>query len=439
MELITVKLVDVYPLEDEYGNQFASRDYSKPENKAYVQELAKSMRAKGQPDEPIVVVRDGGIYRIKAGNSRVMAMRELGTKECLAFVDDEDTPQSILETVIRTDVKKKYENLEMSRFVQQLFLFNKDDVSVSETTGIEKKNVGRIRRAVKVVKDASEDMTLDRLLAIEEFADDPEAVEVLTNCTEDSWRWKVEGLRRKRKNAELIAELEAEVARLAEDGDIVLFEDEAAAEEAGYANAWISVPSVGTLNSMRAQYPDYAYTWMQGYEGKVLRMFKKKDGSDEVDPAEMEEAARLSEICTDVLADADAWYGGIVASGDAAKCGRVSEMCADAFRQEVMVDYHNDWKSIDNDDSPFRDACEMPLSAADYALGWLTWSPEDELTARQFLEMKKGGANHRTRDDALYMLDFLEVLAESGYPGNKDAMEIMGVLEDYRDGGDEGE
>ena len=81
----------------------------------------------------------------------------------------------------------------------------------------------------------------------------------------------------------------------------------------------------------------------------------------------------------------------------------------------------------------------MPLSAADYALGWLTWSPEDELTARQFLEMKKGGANYRTRDDALYMLDFLEVLAESGYPGNKDAMEIMGVPEDYRDGGEEDE
>ena len=53
--------------------------------------------------------------------------------------------------------------------------------------------------------------------------------------------------------------------------------------------------------------------------------------------------------------------------------------------------------------------------------------------------MKKHGANHRTRDDALYMLDFLEVLAESGYPGNKDAMEIMGVLEDYRDGGEKDE
>ena len=82
---------------------------------------------------------------------------------------------------------------------------------------------------------------------------------------------------------------------------------------------------------------------------------------------------------------------------------------------------------------------ECPLSAADYALGWLTWSPEDELTARQFVEMKKRVTNHRTRDAVLYMLDFLEVLAESGYPGNKDAVEIMGVLEDYRDGGEEDE
>ena len=430
MELAIVRTEDVYPDESNPRQDFGDID-------ALAESFDLNPERPGEPFTPPLLVRDGGIYRIVDGERRYRALVKRKAETFTANVCDSLDEADVVMAMLATDDKLKLTELERSRGAQRMLLLGVDPAKVDKT--VRKKGAAKVKRAMSIVDDAALDMSFDRLLAIDEFADDPEAVEVLTNCTEDSWRWKVEGLKRKRKNAELIAELEAEVARLAEDGYIVLFEDEAAAEEAGYANAWISVPSVGTLNSMRAQYPDYAYTWMQGYEGKVLRMFKKKDGGDEVDPAEMEEAARLSEICTDVLADADAWYGGIVAAGDAAKCGRVSEMCADAFRQEVMVDYDNEWKSIDNDDSPFRDACEMALSAADYALGWLAWAPGGELTARQFLEMKKDGANHRTRDNALYMLDFLEVLAESGYPGNKDAMEIMGVLEDYRDGGEKDE
>ena len=66
-------------------------------------------------------------------------------------------------------------------------------------------------------------------------------------------------------------------------------------------------------------------------------------------------------------------------------------------------------------------------------------APSGVLSARQFVEIKRGGADNRTRDEALGMLDFLDALAESGYPGNKEAMELMAVLEEYRDGDEEGE
>jgi len=80
MQIERVRIEDVYPVEDEYGNQYLSRDYSLKENQRYIEELAASFDQKtGEPNEPPVLVRDGGIYRIKAGNTRIMAMRSLGT------------------------------------------------------------------------------------------------------------------------------------------------------------------------------------------------------------------------------------------------------------------------------------------------------------------------------------------------------------------------
>lgn len=111
LQIERVRVADVLPLVDEYGNEFLNRDYSLDVNKAYVAELAASFKD-GEPDEPIVVVRDGDVFRIKAGNSRVRAMKELGTEECWAIVDDEGTEQAINETVVRTNTKKKYEAVE---------------------------------------------------------------------------------------------------------------------------------------------------------------------------------------------------------------------------------------------------------------------------------------------------------------------------------------
>lgn len=208
----TVSIDDVFPLFDEFGNDLATRDYSIKENQTYVDELARSMRLTGIPDEMVTLVRDGGIYRIKAGNSRVMAMRKLGTKTFPAIVEDESTQKAVLETVIRTNTKKKYEAVEESRFVRQLAMFG-DDEYVSEVSGIEVEKVAKIRRAAEVVSDAADDMSLFRLAVIGEFADDPEAVEALTNCTEREYQTiakRLEARRKKEQGAsELAHELEA--------------------------------------------------------------------------------------------------------------------------------------------------------------------------------------------------------------------------------------
>lgn len=425
MELAVVRTEDVYPDESNPRQDFGDID-------ALAESFDLNPERPGEPFTPPLLVRDGGIYRIVDGERRYRALVKRGTESFTANVCETLDEADVVMAMLATDDKLKLTELELSRGAQRMLMLGVDPAKVDKT--VRRKGAAKVKRAMAVVDEAALGMSFDRLLAIDEFADDPDAVEALKNCDEKDWRWKAAALSRKRKDAELLAELEDELARLAEDGSIVLFEDEAAAEEAGYANTWIGVSSVGTLEAMRAQYPDRAYAWRQEGGRRALRMFKKQEEGDVVDPAEMEEGVRLSEICSDVLSDADSWYGGIVSGGDAAKCGRVSEMCADAFKRGVMVDYDNSWDAIDNDDSPFRDACEFVLSAADYALGWLAWAPSDELTARQFIEVKRGGASYRTRDDALGLLDFLDTLAESGYPGNKEAMELMAVLEGYRDG-----
>lgn len=212
----TVKVEDIYPLEDEYGNDMATRDYSLEVNQKYVEELADSFGPGGTPDELITLVRDKGIYRVKAGNSRVRAMELLGTKECQAIVEDIDgeeaRAQAIVETVVRTNVKKKYEALEESSFVRQLHMFG-DDQYVSEVSGIEVEKVAKVRRAVEIVDDAADDMSLLHLIAIAEFADDEDAVEILTKCEEKDFQRVYDGLVRRRVAKRLREEVEAALAK----------------------------------------------------------------------------------------------------------------------------------------------------------------------------------------------------------------------------------
>ena len=213
---------DVYPWEDEYGNQILSRDYTTRENRRYVAELARSMRARGVPDEMVQLSRDGGIYRIVSGNSRVRAMRELGTRRFDAIVlDDVEADEAVrraVEAAVRTNTKKKYEATELSGYVQQLAMFAGDEY-VADAAGIEAEQVARVRRARRVVGDDGDGYTIERMCAIAEFGDDPGAVEALTKCPEREIAYQVARLRQ-------LAEDEARAAEvrdaLQEAGIVVL-------------------------------------------------------------------------------------------------------------------------------------------------------------------------------------------------------------------------
>lgn len=276
----TVSIEDVYPLQDEYGNDLATRDYEAKANKAYVKELAESMRAKGVPDEMPVLVRDGGIYRIKSGNSRVMAMRLLGTKRFPAVVEDESTEQAVLETVIRTNTKKKYEDVEESRFVRQLALFGTDEY-VAEVTGMAVEKAAKVRKGAELADDAAEDMSLLRLMAIADFEGDPMAVELLKNCSEKEFPAVEKELRQK-------AEREAKAAAIKEaiEGAGIEVADSA-------PKGWVYAGHVGSPEHDLSDGEGCIAkpcTWGVGYE------LYRAPGAAPADPEEEERKRRKAEL-----------------------------------------------------------------------------------------------------------------------------------------------
>ena len=200
--LIRVKVADLHTPRDKYGNEFPSREFDQQVNKDYVQELADSFRANGEPDvELSLVPREEGGYYVADGQSRMHAMQLLGTEECWGVVDDGATVQDVIETIMRTNKKKKYEPTEESRVVQQLAAFG-DDAYVSEVASIDVDKAARVRRAREIIGERAEQLSLDRLYVVPDFADDEEAVGKLIDASEDAWRRIADNLKRDRDRRE---------------------------------------------------------------------------------------------------------------------------------------------------------------------------------------------------------------------------------------------
>lgn len=202
MQLEVVNIEDVYPDENNPRQKFDGID-----------ELAESFELNkerpGEPFTPPILVRDGGIYRIVDGERRYKALKKRRKTSFTANVCDDMDEANTLMAMLATDNKQPLSELEKSRGVQQMLLLGVDPVQVDKTT--KGTHAKRIKRAMDRVQDAAEDMTLDRLLAIDEFSDDPEVVEKLTNCSQKAWEHIADSARRERKTKKRMAEVKAEL------------------------------------------------------------------------------------------------------------------------------------------------------------------------------------------------------------------------------------
>ena len=131
------------------------------------------------------------------GERRYRAMKQRKLAKFTANVC-EDFDEATLVAAMATDDKQPLSDIEKSRGVQQMLLLGVDPASVDKATRTKGK-AKRVNHAMVLVDDAAEDMSLDRLLAIDEFADDKQAIKVLTNCTEKEWPKIADHLRTKKK------------------------------------------------------------------------------------------------------------------------------------------------------------------------------------------------------------------------------------------------
>lgn len=188
MQLEVVNIEDVYPDENNPRKTFEG-----------IEDLAKSFdlntERPGEPFTPPILVRDGGIFRIVDGERRYRALKLNRKQTFTANVCDDLDEVNTLMAMLATDNKQPLSAIEKSRGVQQALLLGVDPVKVDKTT--KGAHARRIKKAMELVDDAAEDMSLDRLLAIEEFSEHPGIVNKLTNCREKDWE-KIADYERKR-------------------------------------------------------------------------------------------------------------------------------------------------------------------------------------------------------------------------------------------------
>lgn len=203
MNLEVVSIDDVYPNENNPRKKFEG-----------IKELAASFdlnkERPGEPFIPPILVRDGGIYHIVDGERRYRAMQSRKLSKFTANVCDDFDEANALVAAMATDDKQPLSDIEKSRGVQQMLLLGVDPKSVDKATRAKGKAI-RVNHAMLLVDDAAEDMSLDRLLTIDEFADDKQAVERLTNCTEKEWPKIADRLRTKKKRIADYAALRKEI------------------------------------------------------------------------------------------------------------------------------------------------------------------------------------------------------------------------------------
>lgn len=174
---------ELLPVEDVYPNPRHYRDI----NPEYVQLLAASIEVVGQL-EPIRVWRDGNIFIVDAGHHRLAAAKHLGMSTIRAEIAEADDM-----AMVGSNLHAPESELEKSRGTQLLLATGVAPETAAAVVGADPLTVTRASIGYKLVGDpvAAEDMSLDRLATIEEFRDDPDVVEMLTNAAESEWRKKL--------------------------------------------------------------------------------------------------------------------------------------------------------------------------------------------------------------------------------------------------------
>lgn len=166
-----------------------------------LQALARSIEATGgQPVCPIVVVPDGGVYRIVDGERRWRAMRELGAERVDCVVVDGYDDADELVAMMATDDKKRLTEEERARGTQRMLRL---DVPEGRAAGALGATAEGVRRARRVVRDAPEQADLGVMIAAADESFSEEERKAVLGCASDELAEAKAGQIRRRHRAEV--------------------------------------------------------------------------------------------------------------------------------------------------------------------------------------------------------------------------------------------
>ena len=166
-----------------------------------LQALARSIEATGgQPVCPIVVVPDGGVYRIVDGERRWRAMRELGAERVDCVVADGYDDADELVAMMATDDKLRLSDEERARGTQRMLRL---DVPEGRAAGALGATAEGVRRARRVVRDAPEQADLGVMIAAADESFSEEERKAVLGCASDELAEAKAGQIRRRHSAEV--------------------------------------------------------------------------------------------------------------------------------------------------------------------------------------------------------------------------------------------
>lgn len=159
-----------------------------------------------QPLNPIILIADGSKYRISDGERRYRAMVLAGLIEACAGIvcEDMDEANSAVQ-MMATDNKMQLTEVERSRGFQGMLSLGVDDSVAESAANVPKGTAAKIRRARSVVHEQAEQLSLDRLQAVADYADNEDAVEELLSAKGDKWIRVKQALDQERETMEEFA------------------------------------------------------------------------------------------------------------------------------------------------------------------------------------------------------------------------------------------
>lgn len=185
-----------------------------------IDELADSFefnpKDPGEPLTPIIAVRDANVARIIDGERRYRAMKKRKKVDsCWVILCESMEDADAALSMLAVNTRENLSDEEVGRGFQQALLLGVPEETIDKLAG---RPVYKALRHHADARGELETMSLDQLLAAEEFADDPAAYEMVLEESAESWRERYEYIAREKQLEEKYKEIEVVINEAVEAG-----------------------------------------------------------------------------------------------------------------------------------------------------------------------------------------------------------------------------